>query len=63
MLLGGPLVRKSDGMLIGLSIATILDTPSSRSSKVFPVNQLFTKVSSYFDWMSEITKLDLPNCN
>lgn len=54
--LGGPLLRKSDGAMIGISSAVM-------RYDVTVTGQYFTRVHRYFDWISEITGLEMPKCH
>lgn len=53
--IGGPLLRKSDGTMIGVTSALI-------RYDVTVTKQYFTRIHHYFDWISEITGLELPKC-
>lgn len=56
---GGPLIRQKDGFLIGVtSHASIIEL----SNYTLVEFQLFTKISSFYQWISNITGLSLPNC-
>lgn len=55
---GGPLVRRSNGSLIG--VTSFVD--SQTGIMPFEVNA-FSKVHLFYDWMSEVTGLDLPKCS
>lgn len=56
---GGPLIREKDGSLIGVtSHASIIRLPNYTLVEF----QLFTKVASFYQWISNITGLSLPNC-
>lgn len=48
---GGPLVLQKDNSLLGII----------RSGNQFNL-QIFTKVHFYFDWISHVTGLNLPQC-
>lgn len=52
---GGPLIRKSDGSLIGITSAFKFNSSET-------VLNVFTKIQSFNDWISETTGLDLPHC-
>lgn len=52
---GGPLLRQKDGTFIGIV--------SAKSPYEGTTNRhFFTKIHYYFDWISEITGLELPTC-
>lgn len=55
---GGPLIRESDGLLIGLMSFVQMD--SSYSSIEL---QVFTNIFYYFDWISQVTTIKLPQCS
>lgn len=48
--LGGPLVRIKDNTLIGLT------------SFILSHISIFTNIHYYFEWISEVTGIDLPKC-
>lgn len=54
---GGPLIRESDGLLIGLMSFVQMD--SSYSSIEL---QVFTNIFYYFDWIAQVTAIQLPQC-
>lgn len=54
---GGPLIRKEDGALIGISSLAL------KRKKCDDIDlQVFTKVSYFFSWISMKTGLHLPKC-
>lgn len=53
---GGPLIRFSDGRLIGVTSFSHADSPSLKEP------QGFTHVISYFNWISQVTGMKLPKC-
>lgn len=58
---GGPLIRESDGTLIGV-LAFVnehneIEDPNSRVDL-----QISTNIQKYFDWISNVTGLNLPKC-
>lgn len=55
---GGPLLR-SDGALVG----TLSKITSSAEDVLTVYTQKFSNVFRYFDWIAELTGLDLPKCN
>lgn len=52
---GGPLLRQSDGTLIGI-------TSALRFNAYATTLNVFTKIQSMYDWISATTGLDLPLC-
>lgn len=58
--LGGPAIRQRDNTLIGISSHVF---PSSFTYNGKPVIiQGITNIHYFFDWISEITGLELPKC-
>lgn len=53
--LGGPFLRERDGTLLGV-------LSSFQSEKNIVYQQFFTKIHRYFDWISEVTGMELPKC-
>lgn len=54
---GGPLLRERDGELIGtMSFVQMDETYESVQL------QVFTNIFYYFDWISQATQLDMPEC-
>lgn len=55
--LGGPAIQSDDGTLLGVVAVALLngDPPNV-------IAHASTNVRFYFDWISEITGLDLPKC-
>lgn len=49
------MVRQKDGVQFGI-IRSILRSTDSTTL------QIYTKIPYFFDWISEITGLDLPTC-
>lgn len=61
LLSGGPLLRSSDKAIIG--ITSYAEMAAKELNRKYPVIvQVFTNVHYYFDWISEITGLDMPKC-
>lgn len=59
--LGGPLLRRSDNTFIG--VISFLRYKRWHLFCIRPVKlQGFTKVHYHFDWISQITGLELPKC-
>lgn len=58
---GGPLLRQSDGSLIGL--ASFVRLKSWHLLRRIPAQvQGFTKVHYFFEWISKVTEIKLPKC-
>lgn len=60
--IGGPLLRKSDGTLIGITSGGRTTTTGIFFKKTTATSQEFTKIHYYFDWIAEKTGIKLPNC-
>lgn len=59
--LGGPLIRKSDGALVGVtSLVHYLPATAFHDGHV---NQVFTNIHYFNKWITETTGIDLPNCS
>lgn len=55
---GGPLLRERDGKLIGtMSFVQMDETYESVEL------QVFTNIFFYFDWIAQVTQLDMPECS
>lgn len=57
---GGPLLRRSNGALIGL--VSFDDDYSDGCSSITNTTQVFTRIQAYFGWISKTTGLKVPVC-
>lgn len=58
---GGPLIKQEDSTLIG--ITSYVQFKTWALFRKDPINlQIFTKIHYYFDWISEKTGIELPEC-
>lgn len=62
LLLGGPLIRQSDGALMGISSSSKSQTSGFIFKSSDHVLNAFTNIHYYFKWIKEKTRLDLPFC-
>lgn len=56
---GGPLIQRSGGSLIGIT------SFGDDEIKQFPPRitiQAFTRIHTYFEWIEEVTGLEMPVC-
>lgn len=60
MCVGGPLVQTSDYALVG--VASYVRHLQYRDRNDMFHLQIFSNIRFYFDWMAEITALELPRC-
>lgn len=56
---GGPLLQRSDGSLIGLT--SFIYGENAEIEEV--TLQAFTRIHTYFDWIYEVTGLEMPVCD
>lgn len=56
---GGPLVERSDGAMVGIISLIALEDPGLEKVTL----QAFARVHSYFDWIEEVTGLEMPVCD
>lgn len=54
---GGPVLLEKDGTLLG-----VISSRVHHGETRIPTTQGFMKLTYFFDWISKITGLDLPNC-
>lgn len=59
---GGPVLRQSDGVLIGHISSGRIETKGFFFKKHNIVYQVFTNFHYHFDWIASVTGLNLPRC-
>lgn len=55
---GGPVIRQKDNLLYGVTAGCLMP----KKELNMPPLQVFTKISHYYDWISNKTGLKLPTC-
>lgn len=59
--LGGPVIYQKDHALVGIiSYLNYGIDEDSQATIIFA--QVCSKISYYFDWISQITRIELPKC-
>lgn len=56
--IGGPLLRQTNGDLIGVASFFYGNQLPELTIEL----QIWTKIQAYYEWISEVTGLELPNC-
>lgn len=59
---GGPVIRQSDGVLIGHVSGGRIESKGFFFKKHTMVFQVFTNFHFHFDWIANVTGLNLPRC-
>lgn len=57
-IIGGPLLRHKDNKLYGVNRGTVTVIGDADT----PPLQIFTRITYFFNWISQITGMELPKC-